>query len=147
MFAFIRAIYNALVNPLTLVNLVLNVYPRSAAGVSAAPVTLTATATAWTYGSWAQIVASSVSNCTLAGFTLENFVGAQSDGEVQIGTGGAGSEAAVATFDCVAAQRDIRLGPYIAAGTRIAARYRTSTGAADTVQIKINVVEGIQTGV
>ncbi len=120
-----------------------NVYPRSADGSAAAAVTLTAHATAWTAGSYAQIVASSVADAWLEGVTLENFVGAASQGEVEIATGGAGSEVIIATVQATAASYRWDKASFIPAGTRIAARYRTSTGAADTVDVKLNVAEGV----
>jgi len=139
MFAYIRAIYNRLVATIAIVY---NVYPRSATTVSAAAVTMTATATAWVYGSYAQIVAATAASCQFMGFTLENFTGAASQGEVQIATGGAGSEVVFGTWQVTVPEGIILTGLNIPVGTRIAARYRTSTGAADTVDIKVNVLEG-----
>lgn len=140
MMNLIRAIYNALVGSTLVTH---NVYPRAADGAAAAAVTLAAAAVAWTWGAYVQIVAATIGDSQVEGISLENFVGAASQGEIQIAQGGVGAEIAFATIQSTNANKDWAKGTRIPAGTRLAARYRTSTGAADTIDVKVNVVEGI----
>lgn len=136
MMQFIRALYNAWVNP---VLLRAGVFPTAATGAPAAAVTLTAAAAAWTFGVYAQIVAAVgvLTNALLVGFTLENFTGVASQGEVIIAIGPAGFEVEIGRFQVTTEQMVISPPLKLPLGTRIAASYRTSTGAADTVDIKL----------
>ncbi len=137
---WIRRIYQLLVGSS---RLRLGTLPTSADTVAAAAITLTSAAGAWTWGVWAQIAASvGTADVQLAGLTLENFTGVASQGEVEIGTGGVGAEAAVARVQIANGGGLLPHGILIPAGTRVAARYRTATGAADTVDAKLNVTTG-----
>ncbi len=139
MMNLIRQIFAALgLGPNTVTH---NVYPRSADGAAAAAITLTAAAIAWTFGNYAQIVAATTADCQLNGFSLENFVGARSQGEIEIAIGAAAAETVIARAQATNGQIIWPKGRFIPAGTRLSARYRTSTGAADSVDIKLNVTE------
>ncbi len=142
MMLMIRAIFNALINAL---NLVYGVIPTSANGVAAAAVTLTSAAVAWTWAvaGYVQIAASvGAADVQVYGLTLENFVGAASQGEVSIGTGLAGFEVEIARVPAVNAGYFFPKPIKVPAGTRIAGRYRTSTGAADSVDCKLLTLTG-----
>lgn len=137
----VRRLFNALVGSEDLRQ---GVYPTSADGVAAAAVTLTADAVAWTWGAWAQIVAAvgMAAETQIVGFSLENFVGAASQGEVQIGSGAGAAEVALATCQVVGAVYMLPKPIRVPAATRLAARYRTSTAVADTVDIKLVTLTG-----
>lgn len=141
MFVYIRRIFNALVGTSLIRH---GVFPTSADTVAAVAITLTALAVAWSAGAWAQIVAAVgvTADTQIVGFTLENFVGAASQGEVMIGIGGAGVEVEIGRYPAAAAAYYFNKALYVPSGTRIAARYRTSTGAADTVDIKLLTTTG-----
>lgn len=140
MYQFVRRIYLALAEAFSLTQ---GVFPTSADGVSAAATALTAAAVAWTWGAWAQIVAGTgvTTDVQISGFVLDNFVGANAQGEVQIGTGAGGSEVAIAVSPLVT-QYTFPKPLGVRAGTRIAARFRTATGVADTCTIKITTLVG-----
>lgn len=139
MINLIRQIFAALgLGPNTVMQ---NVYPRSVDGVAAVAITLAAAAVAWTFGAYVQIVAATAANARLTGFTLENFVGAVSQGEIEIATGLLAAEVVIARAQVTNGSIVWPEGRYIPAGTRLSARYRTSTGAADTVDIKANVTD------
>lgn len=118
--------------------------PTAADGVAAAAITLTANGVAWTFGAWAEIVsaAGNTANRQIWGITLENFVGAPSQGEVEIGTGAGGAEAAFCRLPAVAGFYPLPKPRRVATGTRIAARYRVSNAAADTVDVKLCSLTG-----
>lgn len=120
------------------------VFPTSADGVAAAAVTLTAAAVAWTWGAWAQVVAAAgvTAEVQIIGFTLENFVGAHAQGEVAISSGAAAVEVELGRFPIVSPVYTFPKPIRVPASTRLAARYRTSTGAADTVDVKLLTLTG-----
>jgi len=140
MIGLIRRIFQLLIQS----NLITHgTYPRSASGAAAAAITLTAAAVAWTYGAlYTVIVAATVADCQLEGVTLENFVGAASQGDVQIATGALGAETVIATVQATAGSYEFRPSTFIPAGTRLTAHYRTSTAVADSVDVKLRVIEG-----
>jgi hypothetical protein len=125
-------------------NIVYGVLPTSADGAPATAVTLTAKNVAWTWGAWAQIAASvGTAEVQIVGATIENFVGAVTQGEVRIGTGAAGAEVEVARFQIAATPPIIFPKPIrVGAGIRVAGAYRTATGAADTVDVKLHILTG-----
>ncbi len=138
---WVRRIFSALVNT---IRITIGVLPTSADTVAAAAVQLTAAAGVWTWGAWAQIVAAAAVDQQVTGVSLENFVGALAQGEVQIGTGAGGFEAAIITVPITAPYFSLgNSGPFVTAGVRVAARYRTSTGAADNVSVKLVTRLGI----
>ncbi len=137
MTAFILAIYRAIVKNIA-ASEILGVWPTSADGVAAAAVQLTSNAAAWTWGAWAEIV-SAVNNTDggdIYGLTLENFVGAVGQGEVQIGVGAGGAEVAIARVPIVGADQNFPIVS-VALGVRIACRYRQSVAAANNVSVKL----------
>ena len=140
MWGLISAIYRALVNS---VGITLGVFPTSADTVAAAAITLTSAAGAWTWGVWVEIVsaAGNPNKNEVYGLTLENFVGLLGQGEVQIGTGAGGAEAAIITVPTVGADQSF---PVITVppATRIAGRYRDSVAVANTVDVKLKVRAG-----
>jgi hypothetical protein len=142
MLLLVRALYNLFVKP---VAVRLGVFPTSADGVAAAAVTITSFAAAWTVAVlWTQIVAAVgvTVNTQIIGLTLENFVGAPSQGEVMIGTGAVGFEVEVARVPAASGYYSFARPVLVLAGTRIAARYRTSSGAADSVDGKLLTATG-----
>lgn len=117
----------------------LGVYPTSADTVAAAAVTITSAAGAWTWGAWGQIVAAAgvTAETKITGFTLENFAGAVAQGEVAIGSGGVGAEVELGRRPIAMADYEFPDPLYVPAASRLVARYRTATGAADTVDVKL----------
>jgi hypothetical protein len=136
MLELIRRIFNAIVG---IVGITVGTLPTSADTVAAAAVQLTAAAGVWTWGAWAQVALAAVvtTDVQLIGITLENFVGAASQGEVEIGTGTAPAGAAIARVQVTSAYVDLTNGPRILGGNGVVARYRTSTGVADNVSVKL----------
>lgn len=142
MLNMIRRLFNRAINS---INVTHGVLPTSADTVAAAALTLTAGAATWTWGAWVEVL-SAVGNTAarrITGWSLENFVGAASQGEIQIGTGAGGAEIVKGTYQPVGATKDFPTPLMIPTATRIAARYRTSTGVADTVDIKLNTELGV----
>lgn len=126
---------------------ILGVLPSTADTVSAAAVTVTASASAWTWGSYAQIVsaAGNTSVSKVVGLTLENFVVANNaaiQGEIQIATGGSGSEVVFATVPITSDFYSFPFSQMIQSGTRIAARLRTSGTTAATIDVKLQTLTG-----
>lgn len=119
-------------------------YPSSADTVSATAIVLTAAGGAWTWGAWAEIVSAAgvTADQQIWGITLEDFSGGASQGEVEIGTGAGGGEVARIRVPSVGAVYTLPKPLRVASGTRIAARYRTSTGVADTVAVKLCRISG-----
>lgn len=142
MLLMIRRLFLLLVRPTAIR---LGVFPTSADGVAAAAVTLTALAAAWTWGAWTTIVAAVgvLADTAIIGLTLENFVGAPSQGEVAIAVGAAGFEVEIARKPAANGYYEFQNPVFCLAGTRISARYRTSTGAADTVDLKVLTATGM----
>jgi hypothetical protein len=109
-------------------------------------VTLTPSATIWTYGSWAQIVASTGAAIYIAGI-FPAAIGATGGQEhsIELGTGAAASEVAVSDVgfaqQTLAGQYPPILLPVwipVAAGTRIAARLANSAAnAANTLTVRL----------
>lgn len=141
MFQTIKRIFQALIHT---VNIRHGVFPTSADGAAALAITLTHAGVAWTWGAWAQIVAAAgvTVETQIVGFTLENFVGALAQGEVAIGIGAGGAEVEIGRYQITNANFVLPKPLYVQNGVRIAARYRTSTAVADTVDIKLNTVTG-----
>ncbi len=139
MITMIRRIFEALLESASLRQ---GVYPTSADGVAALAVTLTKNAAAWTWGVWAQIVGATAAETQIVGFTLENFVGALTQGEVAIGVGAAPNEVELGRFPIVAAVYTLPKPIKVEAGVRLAARYRNANAVADTVDIKLNTLTG-----
>jgi hypothetical protein len=112
----------------------------------AVPVTLTCgTAAAWTWGSWVEMVSAGSAPDEEFDFhwLLLRDISANSDYEIQIGAGGAGSEVVQTTLTAFKSAGFSQEGslsimcPQIPAGTRVAARVRSASGNADTVGIKL----------
>jgi hypothetical protein len=137
----IRRIFNALVFT---ANIRHGVFPTAADTFAAVAITLIAAAGVWTKGAWIQIVlaAGVTADTNIWGFTLENFVGAASQGEVEIGIGTAPLGTMLGVYQITAAGYLFSKPLRVPAGNGIVARYRTSTGVADTVDIKLNVETG-----
>ncbi|RJQ43386.1 MAG: hypothetical protein C4534_08290 [Gaiellales bacterium] len=136
MFLFIKRLFDVLVHTIGITTTVL---PTAADGAAALAVQLTSAAVAWTFGAWTQIALGAVvtANTQIIGVSLENFVGALGEGEVQIGTGTAPAGTAIITVPITANYFPLPGGPLVVPGTGIVARYRTSTGAADNVSVKL----------
>ncbi len=140
MLSLIRALFNLLIRS---VSLVAGVLPTSADTVAAAAVTVTAAAGAWTWGAWTQIAASvGTAPVQITGFTLENPVGAAFQGEIAIGTGTAPAGAERGRWPLVAGHYVLPIPFWVAAGAGVVARLRTSTGAADTIDVKLTTQTG-----
>lgn len=145
---YARRLYNNIIGS---DNIVYGVLPTSATDVAAAAFLLTAGVVAWR---WNPILAANSTNLIpaanvpivefqIVGITFENFVaGAGAQGEVMLLVGAAGADVEVARFQVVPASftlpKPIRVQPT----TRIGARFRTSTGVADTVDVKLNILTG-----
>lgn len=142
MFQLVSRIFNAVVRT---VGVTIGVLPTSADAVAAAAVQLTAAGVAWTWGAWAQVAlaAAVTANTQIIGVSLENFVGAASQGEVQIGTGTAPAGAAIITIPITSAFTPLPGGPMVLAGVGVVARYRTATGVADNVSVKLVTKLGV----
>lgn len=136
-----RRIYNNLVGS---GNLVYGVLPTSADGVAAAAVTLTAKAAAWTWGvAVVQIVATvGAAEVQVVGASLENYVGAASQGEVMLLVGPGAAEVEFARFQATNPQVIFPKPIRLVAASRVTGNYRTSTGAADTVDAKLHILTG-----
>ncbi len=111
----------------------------------AASITLTATAGVWTYGLGATIAAATVltADAWLYRIDWENLSAPAAAYQIQIGYGVALSETWIAAAPVIGAHYDL---PYIRipAGTRIAGRCASSTGAADTIAVKIGLIQGFK---
>ena len=115
-------------------------YPPAANSTSAANTT-----TAWLAGAWVQMIASTASPIALTSWVTRatnNCGGTDDQSELEIGTGGAGSEVVVGTFRWGGAtesngnfrQFPIRPAIDIPTSTRIAIRYRCS-GTTSTTEL------------
>jgi len=78
----------------------------------------------------------------VVGFTLENFVGGVTQGEVAIGFGTAPAGTEIGRFPIVGPVYILPRPIRVPAGNGIVARYRTATGVADTVDIKLITLTG-----
>jgi len=136
-----RRIFALLVRPAAIR---LGVFPTSVDGVAAAAITVPAAAVAWTTGAWTQIVlaAGVLADTLITGVSLENFVGAASQGEVWIGVGTAPLGTEIARIPVVGAVTMFPRAVWAQAGVGIVAKYRTSTGVADTVDVKLLTATG-----
>jgi len=137
MFQMLRRIFNAICDTRFVTH---GTLPTSVDGVAAAAVTVTSLAAAWTTAAlWTVIAASSGAvDLQIVGISLENFVGALSQGEVWIGTGALGAEVELLRIPTTDAIVKFEVGgPKIVAGTRVVAKYRTATGATDSVAVKL----------
>ena len=143
MMNMVRRILNALIQTAFIRQ---GVFPTSADTVAALAIVLTKNAAAWTWGAWAQIVAAAgvTADTLITGFTLENPSNPVStiQGEVQIGIGGAGAEAAVGTFPIAAPLFILPKPRWVGSGVRVAARFRSSSAAADTIDVKLLTTTG-----
>lgn len=141
MITMIRRIFQALISSGSLRQ---GVFPTSADGVAALAVTLTKNAVAWTWGAWAQLatVVQQPAEVQIVGFTLENFVGAVTQGEVGIGSGVGAAGIELGRFPIVAPAYILPKPIHVPGGTGLVARYRAATAVADTVDIKLIVVTG-----
>jgi hypothetical protein len=135
----IRRLYN---NSIGSDNLRYGTLPTSADTVAAAAITTPAAGGVWTWGAWTQIALAAVLTVEtqIVGLSLENFVGAASQGEIEIGIGVAPVGAALIRVQATNGQVVLPKAIRVPAATAIGARYRTSTGVADTVDVKLNVV-------
>ena len=141
MLLLLRRIFLLLVRPTALR---LGVFPTSADGVQANAITLTAGAAVWTAGAWTQIVLAVgvLADTLITGISLENFVGAAAQGEVMIGYGTAPLGTEIARIPMTGAVTMFPRAVWVQAGVGIVARYRTSTGVADTVDVKLLTATG-----
>ena len=141
MLPLIRRILQAIIESDTIRQ---GVFPTSADGVAAAAVTLTAAGVAWTWGAYAQIVAAVgvLAETQIEGFTLENYVGAPFQGEVIIASGAGGAEVELGRWPTNNALFHLPKPIMVPTGTRLACALRTSTGIADTVDIKLLTTTG-----
>lgn len=124
------------------------VYPSATSGVDPA-----SSGGSWTNGAWSQVVASTGEIDLIVGFTYQWLAGPTSGGvttyeaEIDIGTGGAGSETVVSTMPVeVAAGADGAGTVYfpdvieVAAGTRIAVRVRNDNATWDWVPGNVKLI-------
>lgn len=142
MLLMIRRLFLLLVRP-TFTRL--GVLPTSADTVAAAAVLLAAAGGVWTWGAWTQIVAAVgvTADTLVTGLTLENFVGGPSQGEVGIAIGAGGFEVELARVPAASGYYTFPSALLVGTNTRVSARYRTSTGIADTVDVKLLTAAGI----
>lgn len=112
--------------------------PLLVAPAAATPVTLTASASLWANGSWAQLIAATAFDIVLTHLVLR-FITISVDAEVDVGVGGAGSEVTVTRFrvsdrntTAVATAAYELPNPLdnIPAGSRVALRMRADTSSA-----------------
>lgn len=112
----------------------------------AASVAVVTSTSAWTYGAWSEIVAASdLTGHMLVGIWLFDEGGAAIEYQVQIGEGGAGSEAVISTVPWrrealanVANTHYIPLLRKVTASARVAAR--ATSGNANTEDISVKCV-------
>lgn len=110
-----------------------------------APVSCAAGGGAWTWGAWVEILSAAAAPADPFDFhwALLRDLSANTDYEIQIGTGAAAAEVAVSTLaafqSAVFTQEGTQpiITPVIDGGTRVAVRVRSATGNPDTVEIKL----------
>lgn len=93
---------------------ILNTAPMLVAAPAAVNTNVVIPASAWTYGSWVQLIASAVGNVAIAGISIGPIAaGSYSDNaiEFQIGTGAPGSEAAIGTIKIYGTNSGAGSGP------------------------------------
>lgn len=119
--------------------------PAKCYPVLAAPVTITASANAWTdYGSWVEIVpASTITEAFDIHWVHSSEISAQGNYVLQLAKGGSGSEEVIATIafsrdsnQVQTASQPVQIAPQLA-NTRISARVSSDNAVADTVDVKI----------
>ena len=131
----VRRQYNALINS---GNVAFGVFPNGAAAIA-----LTAAA-AWVFGAWVEIVATvGGADVWFIGVAVGAFSAPAADYDVGIGTGAGAAEVSFLSLPCWAPVIFIPFPRLIAAATRIAGRVRTSSGAADTMTVKVLVATGV----
>ena len=109
----------------------------------AASVTLTAKAVAWTNGDWAQIAASvGAADGWLAAVYAENLSAPAAGYDVNIGSGAAAAEVSLAVVPIFQSINPLPFPIRIIAATRVAGRCRSSTGIADTIAVKVGIING-----
>lgn len=124
--------------------------PLSPGGGSAASyVTVATSASAWTYGAWVQIVASTSAALFVEAVALATTTGGL-EGQVQIGVGGAGSEAVVATVPIYVSTAAGPMPliplvhyPAVAASTRIAVRALVGSAGAVNFLVKLQCIDQV----
>ena len=127
-------LYNALIGS---DNIAYGVLPNGAASV-----TVTAAA-AWVFGAWAEIAASvGAVDAWLYYVAMENPSAPAAGYDVGIGRGAGGAEVSIATVSLFNGVMFLPFPARIPATTRVAGRVRSSTGAADTVAVKVGIVTG-----
>jgi len=130
-----RALYNSYVNSGNISYITL---PDGAAAI-----TLTAAA-AWVFGAWAQIVASvGAAAAWLCGVAIQTPSAPASEYDVDIGQGAAAAEVSIAELPYAAGMIWLPAMVRVPATTRLAGRTRSSSGAADTVAVKVVVALGL----
>jgi len=119
--------------------------PAQCYPVLADPVTVTASANAWTdYGAWVEIVpAGTITDPFDIHWVQTTDISANGNYVLQLGVGGAGSEVAIATIafsrdtnQVQGSQQPVQVAP-LPAGSRISARLSSSKAAANTADVKI----------
>jgi hypothetical protein len=100
---------------------------------SAATLSITPSGTAWANTAWSELTSGLGYDCAIAAVVFPGYVGAVCELELDIGTGAAGAESVITTFRAAGISgantgRLITLPAFyqVTAGTRIAARLRTS---------------------
>lgn len=137
MLTMLRRIFNLLVRSEALRY---GTVPTSADGAAAVAVTLTANAAAWTWGAYGQLIASTDAETLVVGVNIENQVGAPGQGEIAIASGAAAAETELIRVAAVAGYVALPFPVRVANAVRLAARYRVSTGAADTADVKLHTL-------
>jgi len=139
MMDLVRRIFRTVVMPNTVR---LGTRTTSNDGVAAIATTLTSLAVPWRFGGGASVGVGLLADGLCYGFCLENFVGAASQGEIKLQFGpttGPEEHFFPATEGLTLFPYPIRQPGVIA---RLFGYYRTSTGAADKVDIKMLTVSG-----
>ena len=135
---------NPITGTLTTTTAVAKCYPSAADSV-----TTYSAASAWTSGSWYQLVAATGADIVIGAIVVACVTTGVGEWELDIAKGGAGSEVVITTHrgyhqsfasgPCTKALR-IALNN-VASGTRIAARLRTSVGAGAGLPVKLQYYE------
>lgn len=123
------------------------VMPAAAAGIDPAN-----SGVAWTSGAWSQVLASTSEDDSIIGYLAGSGTAAFWEGEIDIGTGGAGSEVVVATIPVEFAWTtnvgySVVLPAFlpspieIPSGTRVAVRVRSSSTTGRPADIKLIYVK------
>ncbi len=124
-----------------------SVYPLSAAGVSVTP-----SGSAWNNSSWGQLTASTSTSILVTGLAFRLGGGAPRGLEVDLGTGGAGSETVITTARAHFGGGDSTHGsqvqlleftypPYVPPSTRVAVRMRGAGTNTTAFRFAVNYVE------